>query len=469
MPIKYIISFITILVFSVFASAYAATVRFYDDNLNLVEAKDYKSEETINFTKIDVSDNIAFWYLAEGSIPLDNYTVVNDMNIYSVPMVKEITSENELKNIRNFLSGRYMLVKDINLTKAWIPIGNGKQPFMGVFNGGGHKINGLWVDNTSGTTYIGLFGRTNGSVIKDISVSIDVEKGGLSGRSHVGTIVGSALNTTIINSHSEGLIKGGIIIGGIVGSIIHSTIRESSSSCDIEAYASAGGIVGIASHSYLEGVSSSGAITLKEDSTNLTDLYSEALGQDIFIDYKEYIGVSFIHGFRLYSDGLSGGIVGYSYLVTIADSYFTGKIKGRHFSGGITGFINNEEGRDGGIANSHVSGSIEGYDDSGGIAGYTSYGYILNSSFKGTIKGGKKIGGIAGTSICDNIVNTHVDGSVEGNDSSGGIVGIISYGSIIHSYFKGKLKGEIEVGGIVGAQWSNTSIENSYSLVFSNV
>jgi hypothetical protein len=444
MPIKYtILSIAVLVVFSVFISAYAATVRFYDDSLNLVDVKDYESEETIDFAqiKVGVSDNIAFWYIADASIPLDNYTVVNDMNIYSIPMVKEITSENELRDIRNFLNGRYMLVKDINLTKAWSPIGSAKKPFTGILNGGGHKISGLWVDNTSGTAFIGLFGRTYGSLIKDISVSIDVEKG-LAGGSHVGVIAGSAINTTIVNSHSEGLIKGGIIIGGIVGSSISSTIRKSTSSCNIEARASVGGIVGIASRSYLERVSSSVTITIKEDLISLTDLYREALWQDNFIDYKEYTDSSVAIFFM---DGLAGGITGYSYLVTVADSHFTGNIEGRDYSGGITGYLKgyshgdddgNEFRIDSVISNSYVTGNIIGKDYSGGIVGYS-------TSFT--------------------IANSYVSGKVKGQEQAGGVAGYIAGGDIVHSYFNGVVKGETNVGGITGGQWEETSVINSYA------
>jgi outer membrane lipoprotein SlyB len=266
----------------------AATVRFYDDSLNLVKTGNYETGSIVDFTQIKGDfDDITFWYTAEGSIPLDNYTVTGDINLYLVPQVKEILSEYSLKDIREAISGRYMLMSDIKLTEAWIPIGNNKKPFTGIFNGGGHTISGLWTDNTS-TDFIGLFGQTYGAIIKNVKVSIDAEKG-LSGRNHIGAIVGSAVNTTIINSHSEGFIKGGIIVGGIVGASIHTTIERSSSTSNIEAYACAGGVVGLSIYSNLKRVSSLGTIILRGDSVNLADIYQEGLQYNIFLDYERYI------------------------------------------------------------------------------------------------------------------------------------------------------------------------------------
>jgi hypothetical protein len=443
----------------------AATVRFYDDSLNLVRTGNYETGDIVDFTQIksDFKD-ITFWYTAGGSIPLDNYTVTEDINLYSVPQVKEILSEyylGEMEDIRKFVGGRYMLMSDIKLTKVWIPIGDNKNPFTGIFNGGGHTISGLWTDNTS-TDFVGLFGLTYGAIIKNVKVSIDAEKGGLSGRSHIGAIVGSAINTTIINSHSEGIIRGGVIVGGVVGSSISTMIKGSSSSCDIEAHAGAGGIVGIGSRSYFEKVSSSGTIILREYSSNLTDLYKKARVHDVFLDYENDISTNLIQYNSFYNDRYNdreiGGIVGSSYFVTIADSYFTGNIKGGQFSGGITGQMHF-----GGIANSHVVGNIEGYDYSGGIVGDISYTNIINSSFKGTIKGMEKVGGIAGNTVIVDIVNNSVEGDIEGINYSGGIVGSLNGSNIIRNYFKGKIKGVAEIGGIVGEQYNCSHVEDSYA------
>jgi hypothetical protein len=476
MPKKYGMKlFLFILIFMIFANftfANAATVRFYDDSLNLLETKNYKVGSKVNFTQIKgvEPEDITFWYIAGGYLPIDNHTVIKDINFYSVPQVKEIETENELEDIRNSLGGGYILLNDIKLTEAWGPIGIWEKPFSGVFNGGGYTISGLWVDNTSINDFVGLFGRTYGAVIKNVKVSIDVEKGSFSGRSHVGAIVGSAVNTTITNSHSEGFVKGGIIVGGIVGASIHTTIERSSSTSNIEAYACAGGVVGLSIYSNLKRVSSSGTIILQGDSVNLADIYQEGLEYNIFLDYERYIGISSMEELRSgLAGGLTGGITGYSKLVTIADSHFSGMIEGKDYTGGIAGYIDGyfyhgDDDKfqvDSVISNSYVVGNINGRDNTGGIAGEIDSGEVRNSHFDGKIKGLKGVGGIAGVLLASNLVNSYAQGEVEGESNVGGLVGL-SYDMISQNFFNGNVKGVDSVGGVVGYNITG-GISDSYS------
>jgi hypothetical protein len=494
--IKQLIFTIVLAVFSLSIYAEAATLRFYDENLSLIETRNYEEGTIIDFSaksenKEVKSDNFNYCYLAGSPIPLGVHTITKNMNLYSVPMVKEIVAEYQLENIKDYLGNRYMLMADIKLTKAWLPIGSREKPFIGVFNGGGHKISGLWVDDTSCTDFIGLFGRTYGALISNISVSIDIDKG-LSGRSHVGAIVGSAVNTKIINSYSDGLIKGEKLIGGIAGYVFNSMIKSSHSVCDIEASGGTGGIVGGAHYSYIENVHSSSTITIK-------DIGTEYLGQDIAIEKNN---VTARNGFYeramlnvnglpiLQVNGLAGGVTGYSYMSTITDGHFTGRINGRDHSGGIVGYMINDysyysggivnsscsgsiDGRDysGGIAgnidgsviiNSNFNGSISGKDHSGGIVGNMSEGDIISSNFKGTIKGGKEVGGIAGhQERCALIADSYAQGEIDGENSVGGLVGYLEHSVIDLSHFSGSVKGVEFVGGIAG--YSKGTITDSYS------
>ena len=51
-----------------------------------------------------------------------------------------IRTAQELDNIRNNLSGKYILMNDIDLGEYenWVPIGTKKQPFSGIFDGNNH-------------------------------------------------------------------------------------------------------------------------------------------------------------------------------------------------------------------------------------------------------------------------------------------------------------------------------------------
>ncbi|MGI6216038.1 MAG: cell wall-binding repeat-containing protein [Coriobacteriales bacterium] len=132
-----------------------------------------------------------------------------------------------------------VLANDIELTSAWTPIGNGKEnsyvraSFQGTFDGQGHTISGLYIDNTDAETSIddnwqGLFGRVSGSspvsstgveeyraVIKNLVVKGTVTNS----RADAGGIAAYANYTDFINCGSEVTVKARDNAGGIVGEI----------------------------------------------------------------------------------------------------------------------------------------------------------------------------------------------------------------------------------------------------------
>ena len=107
--------------------------------------------------------------------------------------VKEIWNIKDLYNVRNDLSGNYILMADIDMTEdvanggdycflgtnGWNPIGSGDTykgtEFKGVFDGNNHLIKGLRIEtNTavegSSSRYFGLFANNSGT-IKNLSIS----------------------------------------------------------------------------------------------------------------------------------------------------------------------------------------------------------------------------------------------------------------------------------------------------------
>ena len=116
---------------------------------------------------------------------------------------------------------------------GWLPIGGETNPFVAVFDGNSHTISGLAIRRDQ--TYVGLFGRTEGAVIRSLglidnladytgsgsnTISIDGEDydgfGGL-----VGGLVGLQENGSITASYATGAAAGGDgdidIVGGLVG------------------------------------------------------------------------------------------------------------------------------------------------------------------------------------------------------------------------------------------------------------
>lgn len=80
--------------------------------------------------------------------------------------------------------GTVKLLRDVELTDTWTPVGDSSTPFKGTFDGDGHKITGLKI--TSGS-YIGLFGYVGeGAVIRNVNLV----GANVSGVKRVGALIG---------------------------------------------------------------------------------------------------------------------------------------------------------------------------------------------------------------------------------------------------------------------------------------
>lgn len=145
----------------------------------------------------------------------------------------QISSADQLNEVRNNLSACYQLTSNIDLTSwittnspttGWLPIGNSGTPFSGTFDGNGHVISGLWI-NASTTDFVGLFGYvygTNPIQIKKLGVLIASQ--GIIGQNSVGTIIGyigysgtTYPNVTIQSVFVQGNVSGATYAGAIVG------------------------------------------------------------------------------------------------------------------------------------------------------------------------------------------------------------------------------------------------------------
>lgn len=133
-----------------------------------------------------------------------------------------IKTADDLNNIRNNLTGKYILMNDIDLSvyTNWDPIGERYNAFTGSFNGNGFKITGLTVNQIDeyGT---GLFGWVENATIQNTGIE---NANVISDHSHNGILIGSAHNTQIINCYTTGSVSGGddaigAYTGGLVGLI----------------------------------------------------------------------------------------------------------------------------------------------------------------------------------------------------------------------------------------------------------
>jgi hypothetical protein len=127
---------------------------------------------------------------------------------------------------------------------GWSPIGNMTTKFTGNYNGNGHTISNLFIDRT-GDTRVGLFGETEGATITRLGLIVP----DVTGNSVVGSLIGLALNNTIV---SECFTSGGSVTaissqaGGLIGRAEggSTTITNAYTIVAVTANETAAGIVG---------------------------------------------------------------------------------------------------------------------------------------------------------------------------------------------------------------------------------
>jgi hypothetical protein len=311
------------------------------------------------------------------------YTVINDVNA--------------LQAMNNNLAGRYALGSDIDasVTNGWnggagfVQIGNISpanvlSPFTGVFAGNGHTVESL-VINRGAESSVGLFGYTNGSLIRDVSLN----KVRIHGKSIVGGVVGyHDVSGRIINTHVSGDISAtSNIAGGLAGNLVAGAISNSSSDGSVIAGGqSVGGLVG--------SVLPSGSISNSHSSSNIN------------------------------AAGFAGGLVGQSDGL-ISDSYSNGSVSGTASTftnvGGLVGM------NAGSIINSYSTGAVTGVHIVGGLVGQN-WGVVTNSYGSGLVSGSSILGGLVGqdgspTANFGTYINSYWDTQTSGQATSAGGTG----------------------------------------------
>ena len=222
-------------------------------------------------------------------------------NAEDLKLLAEKVNGNETANSGVTYANTYFkLTADIDLkNEEWTPIGTmlveEGRPFQGTFDGGGHQITKLKI---TGGSYAGLFGYTEGAVIKSCNVT-----GEINGYNYTGGIVGAAnVNTKIRNCSFQGNVEGtGEERGGIVG------------------YMSGGGEVSgcfvtgtVTGDREVGGIAGSGVGTIK-------NCYALA---------------------NVTATGVNaGGIAGKAYGVTIENCYYSGEVSAKDYAGGIAGYV----------------------------------------------------------------------------------------------------------------------------------
>ena len=247
----------------------------------------------------------------------------------------EISSAEELQQIRNDLDGHYVLVDDIDLSHIddFSPIGGYDSGFTGTFDGNGHTISNLTIDRPGGANeglFFGMDGTVENLTLRDVDVTGGEAVGGLAG-----------VSTGIITeSRVTGEVNGDQRVGGLVGVAWAGEIRDSRSEANVTGNLLVGGLVG-------------------QNEPDSTVTKSSATGEVSGSDER-----------------WDGGLVGTN-AGEVRDSYATGDVA--NGGGGLVG-LNNGEVRDsyaiGDVANG--GGGLVGWNDDGIVRDSYAMGDIIN-------------------------------------------------------------------------------------------
>lgn len=312
----------------------------------------------------------------------------------------------QLNQLRNFLnqSGVYFkLMADIDLTEfledenpdqGWQPVGTKSAPFKGILDGNGKTISGLWI-NRSNTSYVGLFGYCNGATIKNLTIN-DAEINGntyvgvisgydedgdvsnciLSGKVHSVEYVGGCTGYTyygFFNGISSSVdIIGGDYTGGIAGGTSTINISNCFVNSTISGINKVGGILGLESSKYCK-ISNCGYVGSISGTSNVGGICGYTSGytnNSSSSTIKGSYAVAYVRG----TGENTGGLIGYSES-TVEDCYFSGRVIGQKYTGGLIGYRKLNR-----VKKCYSHGSIIGTSYVGGLCGYIDGSYAIESN-----------------------------------------------------------------------------------------
>ena len=322
---------------------------------------------------------------------------------------------------------------DINSESArlWKPIGainTNADGYQGTFNGNNHTISGMKVNIacvTNSVTVAGLFGRTQGAKIYDVTIndgSVDVHAS--TGYVSAGALVGNLYNSSHVkNCHANNVSITGsatgtnaVRAGGLVA------INQSNSGLGIENSSASGSVTATGPAPNYAG----GLVAHQNDASPTTNSYAD-------------VNITATSSGEVWA----GGLIAYqSSNTTISNCYAGGSVTATSSTGGgnIGGFAGVSQ-NNSIISNCHCTGNVSA-DGGGNIGGFV--GTLISSgatercySTGNVIAQGKaylRTGGFVGQveTACD-VYDCYSQGNVQsnspsatdGDNSAGGFVGLV--------------------------------------------
>ncbi len=332
-----------------------------------------------------------------------------------------------LNNVRNYISSSFRQIADIDLGVApynqgvgWIPIlGQGPSflGFQGKYNGSGHVISNLIINNTSASSS-GFFKITDGAVLDSVSL-INVNIAGLN---LTGGLISTAYSTTVRHCSVSGTIYSyGIYNGGLIGKTSNNSVITD---CHAFGIIHGTGITG-------------GLIGMNED-TNIS--YSSS-------------------SVEINGNGMGyGGLIAYNINNSaISHCFATGNISGVTAQT-IGGLIGSNSGT-APIDCCYATGNLSGFTDIGGLMAYTTNVQVSNCYARGNVTGDHDLAGFVLPGSFT-LINCYATGFISGNWGGHGLtwVSISNIDNVIHCYY------DIQSTGITynGYDWGRTTDEMTY-------
>ena len=406
------------------------------------------------------------------------------------------------------LSGNTVLGADVDASgiSNWTPIGNLSTRFTGNFDGLGHTIDKLYINNSS-SNYLGLFGATNSSsTIKNVGlINVNIignefvgglvggssstiknsyVSGTVSGRNYIGGLVGWN-DSTIENSYASATVSGNNFVGGLVG-INTSTIKYSYASGTVSGYSNFGGLVGIDNYiienSYYD----------KDTNTALmydTTLYGRTKAEILaaFAGNTAWVTTGAdIVGYGIFDSGISLPLL--KTFATPTSTLFESGYGTEESAYTITNWTQLQNINNSNILTSNyyfqllnnLGNTTSDYANlasstANGGAGWNSLGNG-SAQFKGNFDGlGHTISdlyinrptsyyiGLFGYTNGATIRNISAEGTIIGDTIVGGLVGFLFGSTVEDSYSNVAVSGKDSVGGLVGFNRDASTIKNSYA------
>jgi len=217
-----------------------APIRIHHEQLDGIKAYQWTNLDFENYWAAIENDKPALKSFAEQTLELSGVEKEYDVSWYAKEMssftlsnAKQLQGFRMLASTTNFSGATIRLGNDIVINEgnakdwikdpkcapenSWLPIGNISLPFAGTFDGQGHTISGLYINDTQ--SYIGLFGTTSvASILKNFQIKNSVLYCvGDKEMNRIGSVVGEAWGSIDSVYSDMVIITNGYVVGGIVG------------------------------------------------------------------------------------------------------------------------------------------------------------------------------------------------------------------------------------------------------------